>query len=75
MMKWFGIIKAIPKTWKRIVKNEEVDVQERMPLACDINIYMVALHQYVKYQLKCLRFASRTHLEETCLAKHYPKYA
>ena len=38
VMKWFGIIKAIPNTWKKVVKNELVDLQVEMPLACDIKI-------------------------------------
>ena len=38
MVKWFGIIKAIPNTWKKVVKNELVDLQVEMPLACDIKI-------------------------------------
>ena len=38
MIKWFGIIKAIPNTWKKVVKNEVVDLQVEMPLACDIKI-------------------------------------
>ena len=36
MMKWFGIIKTIPNTWKKVAKNEVVDLQVEMPLACDI---------------------------------------
>ena len=35
VMKWFDIIKAIPNTCKK-VKNELVDLQVEMPLACDI---------------------------------------
>ena len=38
VMKWFGIIKTIPNTWKKVVKNEVVDLQVEMPLACDIKI-------------------------------------
>ena len=38
VMKWFGIIKAIPNTWKKVVKNELVDLQVEMLLACDIKI-------------------------------------
>ena len=37
-MKWFGIIKAIPNTWEKVVKNEVVDLQVEMPLACVIKI-------------------------------------
>ena len=37
-MKWFGIIKAIPSTWKKVIKNEVVDLQVGMPSACDIKI-------------------------------------
>ena len=37
-MKWFGIIKSIPNTWKKVVKNEAVDLQVEMPLVCDIKI-------------------------------------
>ena len=37
-MKWFGIIKAIPNTWKKAVKNEVVDLQVEMPSACDAKI-------------------------------------
>ena len=48
VMKWFGIIKAIPNTWKKVVKNELVYLQVEMPLAR----YVGALHQHVKYQLK-----------------------
>ena len=33
VMKWFGIIKAIPNTWKKVVENEVVDLQVEMPLA------------------------------------------
>ena len=36
--KWFGIIKAIPNTWKKDVKNEVLDLQVEMLLACDIKI-------------------------------------
>ena len=35
-MVWY--VKAIPKTWGKIVKNEVVDLQVGMPLACDIKI-------------------------------------
>ena len=42
VMKWSGIIKAIPNTWKKVVKNEVVDLQVprqvEMPSACDIKI-------------------------------------
>ena len=38
VMRWFGIIKAIPNTWKKVVKNELIDLQVEMPLTCDIKI-------------------------------------
>ena len=38
MMKWFGIIKAIPNIWKKVVQNEVVDLQVEMPIVCDTKI-------------------------------------
>ena len=32
VMKWFGMIKSIPNTRKKVVKNEVVDLQVEMPL-------------------------------------------
>ena len=35
---WFGIIKVLPNIWKKVVKNEVVDLQVEMPSACHIKI-------------------------------------
>ena len=74
-MQWFGTIKAILNTWKKVVKNEVVDLQGEMPLACDTKIHE-SLTSICKISVKTVYdLLLVTDLEETCLTKHYPKYA
>ena len=72
VIKWFGIIKAIPNSWKKVVKNEVVDLQVEMPLVCDIKI-RGNLTSVCKISVKKLfTICFSNDLEETCLTKHYP---